>query len=128
MPRSCCWAGIRGRELERLLDQCRPQLYVSFRGSGPGRRTFHDECEVYVRRLRGGRRAQSEHCLVHFTSGSTGFAKAVTRSPQSLLRELETFRRIEGMAGPGSRVLLLGPVSHSFNLVAGCCITWTSGR
>ncbi|QMU71550.1 class I adenylate-forming enzyme family protein [Streptacidiphilus sp. P02-A3a] len=111
--------GIRGRELERLLDQCRPQLYVSFADSGPGRRTFHDECEVYVRQLRGGRRAEGGHCLVHFTSGSTGFAKAVTRSPQSLLRELDTFRRIGGMAGPGSRVLLLGPVSHSFNLVGG---------
>ncbi|MCQ4080490.1 acyl--CoA ligase [Streptomyces sp. RB6PN25] len=110
---------IRGRELELLLDRCRPQFYISFSGTGHGRRAFHDECETYVRRLRDGRAAVTDHCLVHFTSGSTGFAKAVARTSQSLLHELDAFRRIGGMPGPGSRVLLLGPVSHSFNLVGG---------
>ncbi|GGX26786.1 class I adenylate-forming enzyme family protein [Streptomyces noursei] len=111
--------GIRGQELGRLLDHCRPQFYVSFSATGPGRRSFHDECEIYVRRLRRGHRGKTEHCLIHFTSGSTGFAKAVARTPRSLLAELDTFRRIGGMPGPGSRVLQLGPVAHSFNLVGG---------
>ncbi|MEU3459144.1 AMP-binding protein [Streptomyces sp. NPDC006733] len=110
---------IRGRELEHLLDRCRPQFYVAFGSSGPWFRTFHDECELLVRKLRGGQRAVTDHCLIHFTSGSTGFAKAVARTPQSLLAELDAFRRMDGMPGAGANVLLLGPVAHSFNLVGG---------
>ncbi|MFF3175879.1 class I adenylate-forming enzyme family protein [Streptomyces sp. NPDC057900] len=110
---------IRGRELERLLDHCRPQFYVAFGDSGPRGRIFHDEAELLVRKLRGGQRAVTDACLIHFTSGSTGFAKAVARTPQSLLAELAAFRRMGGMPGAGSNVMLLGPVAHSFNLVGG---------
>lgn len=110
---------VRGGELERVLDQCRPQYHLSFRGNAPGRRIFHDECEVCVRRLKHGQAAVTGHCLIHFTSGSTGFAKAVGRTPESLLRELDTFRRIDGMPSAGARVMLLGPVSHAFTLVGG---------
>ncbi|MFZ3494843.1 class I adenylate-forming enzyme family protein [Streptomyces sp. 5.8] len=110
---------IRGRELSRLLDRCRPQFHVSFGSAGPSLLAFHDECEVLVRRMRGGARATTDHCLVHFTSGSTGFAKAVGRTPESLLAELDVFHRIGGMPEAGSRVLVLGSVAHSFNLVGG---------
>ncbi|RSS72257.1 class I adenylate-forming enzyme family protein [Streptomyces sp. WAC06614] len=118
---------IRGRELGRLLDRCRPQYHVAFDAPTRFPRAFHDECEVLVRRMRGGRPATADHCLVHFTSGSTGFAKAVGRTPASLLAELDTFRRVGGMPGPGSRVLLLGPVAHSFNLVGGLLHNMNTG-
>ncbi|OIJ97029.1 class I adenylate-forming enzyme family protein [Streptomyces monashensis] len=118
---------IRGRELGRLLDRCRPQFYVSFDASSFGPHRFQDECEMFVRQLRGGHRAVSDHCLVHFTSGSTGLAKAVGRTPQSLLTELDVFRRIGGMPGPGSKVLLLGPVAHSFNLIGGLLQNMNAG-
>ncbi|PVC79496.1 AMP-binding protein [Streptomyces sp. CS131] len=110
---------IRGIELARLLDSRRPQFHVAFSGSGHGRRTFHDECEILVRRMRRGLPAATAHCLVHFTSGSTGFAKAVGRTGSSLLAELDSFRRVPGMPGAGARVLVLGPVTHSFSLVGG---------
>jgi acyl-coenzyme A synthetase/AMP-(fatty) acid ligase len=110
---------IRGPELGRLLDQCRPRFYVSFTGSASGGRAFYDECEICVYRMKDGHRAAGGHCLVHFTSGTTGSVKAVARTGQSLLAELETFRRIGGMPGAGSRVLVLGPVMHSLNLVGG---------
>ncbi|MET9322988.1 AMP-binding protein [Streptomyces sp. NPDC003038] len=110
---------IRGRELGRLLDRCRPQFYVSFGSAGHPLRTFHDECEILVLRMRGGTRATTDHCLVHFTSGSTGFAKPVGRTEPSLLAELDVFRRIGGMPEAGSRVLVLGSIAHSFNLVGG---------
>ncbi|MFG3532233.1 AMP-binding protein [Streptomyces sp. NPDC047917] len=93
--------GIRGRELERLLDRCRPQFYVAFGNGGPRYRTFHDEAELLVRKLRGGQRAVTGHCLIHFTSGSTGFAKAVARTPQSLLAETGCRRRTARPARPG---------------------------
>lgn len=110
---------IRGRELGRLLDGCRPQFYVSFGTAGPGGHVFHDECEIFVRRLRGAHPAATDDCLVQFTSGSTGFAKAVGRTSQSLRTELDAFRRIDGMPQRGSRVLVVGPLAHSFNLVGG---------
>ncbi|QLH25554.1 class I adenylate-forming enzyme family protein [Streptomyces sp. Rer75] len=110
---------VRGKELGRQLDWCRPQFHVSFNAPGHGKETFHDECEVFVRRLLRGRPAATDHCLVQFTSGSTGFAKAIGRTPESLLTELERFKTVGGMPEPGSRVLVLGPLAHSFSLVGG---------
>jgi 3-hydroxy-4-methylanthranilate adenylyltransferase len=110
--------GVGGPELARVLDRCRPQYHLAFRHQGRWQ-TFRDECEVFVRRLKGGRPAATDHCLIHFTSGSTGWIKAVGRTPDSLLEELETFRRIEGMPECGARVLVLGPLAHAFALVGG---------
>jgi acyl-coenzyme A synthetase/AMP-(fatty) acid ligase len=109
---------ISGRELGRLLDAGRPQFHVAF-AAGPAPDVFRDECEILVRRLRGGRPAVTDHCLVQFSSGSTGFAKAIGRDAASLLAELDVFRRIEGMPGDGARVLVLGSLAHSFNLIGG---------
>ncbi|MFF9780022.1 class I adenylate-forming enzyme family protein [Streptomyces sp. NPDC013978] len=110
---------MRGRELGRLLDAARPQFHVTFGAVGPAPDVFHDECEILVRRLRGGQPAVTDHCLVQFTSGSTGFAKAIGRDAPSLLVELDAFSRIGGMSQRGSRVLVLGSLAHSFNLIGG---------
>ncbi|MFC4471253.1 class I adenylate-forming enzyme family protein [Streptomyces xiangluensis] len=118
---------LRGKELGRQLDWCRPQFHVSFNAPGQGRETFHDECEVFVRRLAEGRPAATDHCLVQFTSGSTGFAKAVGRTPESLLTELERFKAVGGMPESGSRVLVLGPLAHSFSLVGGVLYAMSAG-
>lgn len=110
---------VRGEEFGRLLDRCRPQFYVSFdHTAGPGG-AVADECEVLVRRMVGGRPAVTAHCLVQFTSGSTGFARPVGRTAASLLMELGRFRAMGAMPQRGERVLLLTPVTHSFGLVAG---------
>jgi acyl-coenzyme A synthetase/AMP-(fatty) acid ligase len=110
---------VRGKELGRQLDWCRPQFHVSFDAPGHHKETFHDECEIFVRRLVGGRPAATAHCLIQFTSGSTGFTKAVGRTPESLLTELERFKAVGGMPESGSRTLVLGPLAHSFPLVGG---------
>lgn len=117
----------RGRELAWLLDHCRPQYYVSFDAPGHGSGTFHEECEILVRRLTGGRRAATDHCLIQFTSGSTGYAKIIGRTPASLLTELESFQRVDGMPGNASRVLVLGPLAHSFGLIGGILHAMNSG-
>ncbi len=118
---------IRGRELGRLLDDCRPQFYVSFGTAGTVPDLFHDECEVFVRRLRAGRPAATGHCLVQFTSGSTGSVKAIGRDERSLLTELDVFRRVDGMPGTGAQVLVVGSLAHSFNLIGGLLHNMNAG-
>ncbi|WP_053923976.1 class I adenylate-forming enzyme family protein [Streptomyces chattanoogensis] len=119
--------GLRGRELGTLLDRCRPQYHLSFDAPGWAAGTFHDECEVLVRRLKGGRPAETPHCLVQFTSGSTGIAKAIGRTPESLTTELGRFRAIGGMPRDGERALLLAPPEHSFGLIGGLLHAMNAG-
>ncbi|WP_052864089.1 class I adenylate-forming enzyme family protein [Streptomyces niger] len=108
---------VRGRELGLLLDRCRPRFHVAFDG-GPAD-GFHGEGATEVRRLKGGLPAATAHCLVQFTSGSTGCAKPVGRTAESLLAELAGFARVAGMPAAGERVLVLGPPAHSFPLIGG---------
>ncbi|MFJ9416605.1 class I adenylate-forming enzyme family protein [Streptomyces sp. NPDC101227] len=119
--------GLRGRELGTLLDRCRPQYHLSFDAPGWAAGTFHDECEVLVRRLVGGRPAETPHCLVQFTSGSTGIAKAIGRTPESLTTELGRFRAIGGMPHGGEKALLLAPPEHSFGLIGGLLHAMNTG-
>ncbi|MEU6406944.1 AMP-binding protein [Streptomyces sp. NPDC046985] len=110
---------MRGAELGRQLDSCRPQFHVSFADLDHDREVFHDECEVFVRRLVKGRPAATDHCLVQFTSGSTGVTKAVGRTAESLLKELERFQAVVDMPPSDSRILILGPLAHSYSLIGG---------
>ncbi|MEU9115690.1 class I adenylate-forming enzyme family protein [Streptomyces sp. NPDC048483] len=119
--------GLRGRELGTLLDRCRPQYHLSFDAPGWAAGTFHDECEVLVRRLKHGRPAETPHCLVQFTSGSTGIAKAIGRTPESLTTELGRFRAIGGMPQRGEKALLLAPPEHSFGLIGGLLHAMNTG-
>ncbi|MEV0374553.1 class I adenylate-forming enzyme family protein [Streptomyces sp. NPDC050636] len=119
--------GLRGRELGTLLDRCRPQYHLSFDAPGWAAGTFHDECEVLVRRLVGGRPAETPYCLVQFTSGSTGVAKAIGRTPESLTAELGRFRAIGGMPRKGEKTLLITPPEHSFGLIGGLLHAMNTG-
>ncbi|WP_243762428.1 AMP-binding protein [Streptomyces sp. Tu 3180] len=89
---------------------------------GEGRERPHDfvdECEVLVRRHAGGRPRASGHCLVQFSSGTTGRPKAVGRTPESLLEELDRLASLGDMPRHGERVAVLEPVTHSFGLIGG---------
>ncbi|SDC40936.1 class I adenylate-forming enzyme family protein [Streptomyces prasinopilosus] len=97
----------------------RVQFSVSL---GEGRERPHDfvdECEVLVRRRAGGAPGTSGHCLVQFSSGTTGRPKAIGRSPESLLAELDRLAAVEGVARRGERVAVLEPLSRSFGLIGG---------
>ncbi|MEV0979539.1 class I adenylate-forming enzyme family protein [Streptomyces sp. NPDC049915] len=80
---------------------------------------FVDECEVLVRRHSDGRPRAGGHCLVQFSSGTTGRPKAVGRSPRSLLAELDRLAAVDGAPRHGERVAVLEPLTHSFGLIAG---------
>ncbi|MFE0106907.1 class I adenylate-forming enzyme family protein [Streptomyces sp. NPDC059009] len=106
-------------ERTALLERAAPGFLVSLGGTGEECDVFVDECEVLVQRRRGGRRARTGHCVVQFSSGTTGRPKAVGRSSESLLAELDRLRGLDGMPRPGERVAVLEPVSHSFGLIGG---------
>ncbi|MEV6236300.1 class I adenylate-forming enzyme family protein [Lentzea sp. NPDC051838] len=106
-------------ERAALFELCGPRHHVVLGGRRVARGAFADECEVAVLRLPSGRRARTGHCLVQFSSGTTGGMKAVGRTPESLLNEVHRFAAIDGMPGRGERVLVLDPITHSFSLVGG---------
>ncbi|MFD5250318.1 AMP-binding protein [Amycolatopsis sp. NPDC058340] len=106
-------------EMTCLLGRWRPQYFVTFGGSGRRHRPFTDECEVLVRRLPDGEPASTGHCLLQLSSGTTGAGKLIGRTPESILAELGRIAAVEGVPGPGERVLLLNSPARSFGLVGG---------
>ncbi|WP_113698942.1 class I adenylate-forming enzyme family protein [Nonomuraea lactucae] len=107
-------------EFERVLSLCEPQ-YVLSPAATPGKATaiLADEHHVRVERRVTGRSAESDICLVQFSSGSTGAPKAVGRSSGSLLAELDRYAALEGMPGRGERLVLLNSLTHTMGLVGG---------
>jgi acyl-coenzyme A synthetase/AMP-(fatty) acid ligase len=116
--------GVGAGPRRELLNSIRPQYLVTF---GHGGTSFLDECAVLVRPLPGGRPASTSHCVVQFSSGTTGLPKAVGRTSESLLLELERLRMLDGMPAAGERVAVLASTAHSFGLVCGLLYALDAG-
>jgi 3-hydroxy-4-methylanthranilate adenylyltransferase len=109
---------IEERRLQFLIEDVRPA------GLRPA---FAEERDVRVTPLPGGGPRDTEHCLVQFTSGSTGHPKIIGRTVAGLAAELERFDAIDGCAGSGDRMLLLNSISHTFGLIGGILHTFRKG-
>jgi acyl-coenzyme A synthetase/AMP-(fatty) acid ligase len=119
--------GVRGQERAALLQMCAPQFFVSFGGLYSQTDKFIDQCEVLVRRMPDSQPAHSGHCVVQFSSGTTGRPKAVGRTSESLLIELDRLRTLDGMPKAGERVAVLESVTHSFGLIGGLLYALDTG-
>ncbi|GAA3059614.1 AMP-binding protein [Actinokineospora globicatena] len=108
--------GMAVADRRALLRLCRPRFLVSF-GGPPG--AFVDECSVLVRPLPDGIGARTSHCVVQFTSGTTGRPKVVGRTSESLFTEVDRMRALPGMPVAGERVAVLEGPSRSFGLIGG---------
>ncbi|WP_246258172.1 class I adenylate-forming enzyme family protein [Amycolatopsis anabasis] len=110
---------LKPSEVDTLRMLCRPQFLV--RGGVAGRSAlgFQAGYELVTARCGDGLPAATGHRLVQFSSGSTGLPKVIGRTAGSLAAEVDRFAHIEGMPGPGERVLLLSSTVHSFGLIAG---------
>ncbi|HEY8534364.1 MAG TPA: fatty acid--CoA ligase family protein [Micromonospora sp.] len=113
-------------EGQRIVDLCRPQYHIRSNGFGTIVNQFTPECEIVVASL-DGEPAAGEHCLVQFSSGSTGHPKVIGRTADSLHAELDRFARMPLMPGPGDRLLLLSSLTHSFGLIGGVLHALASG-
>lgn len=118
---------LRRPERAALLEMCAPQFFVTFGGLYRQADIFVDQCEVLVRRMPGGQPVHSSHCVVQFSSGTTGRHKAVGRTSESLLVELDRLRTLDGMPKAGERVAVLDSVAHSFGLIGGLLYALDAG-
>lgn len=119
--------GVRGQERAELLEMSVPQFFVTFGGLCRQNDKFIDQCEVLVRRMPGGQPAHSGHCVVQFSSGTTGRPKAVGRTSESLLAELDRLRTLDGMPKAGERVAVLESMARSFGLIGGLLYALDTG-
>ncbi|MEU8436237.1 class I adenylate-forming enzyme family protein [Streptomyces sp. NPDC029216] len=118
---------LTAAETTRLLELCEPQFHLT---SGPAGRAvagFRDEVEVVVERRPTGRAAQSGHCLLQFSSGSTGLPKVIGRTGRSLLEEVDRFAGLPDMPKRGENLLLLSSLVHSFGLIGGVLHALSTG-
>ncbi|WP_330301364.1 class I adenylate-forming enzyme family protein [Streptomyces sp. NBC_00503] len=106
-------------EREALLELSDPQYVVTLGELRRDEKTFVPECEVLVRPRPNARAPRTDHCLVQFSSGTTGRPKAAGRTADSLLTEVRRLGRLPLMPRAGERVAVLEPVAHSFALIGG---------
>jgi 3-hydroxy-4-methylanthranilate adenylyltransferase len=106
-------------ELEALRVRCRGQFVVRAGDVGPGYVRFRERFEMVTERHADGAPAATDHCLVQFSSGSTGLPKVIARTAESLRAEVEVFNRLPNLPVAGEKVLLLSSTSHSFGLAFG---------
>ncbi|MET9643860.1 class I adenylate-forming enzyme family protein [Streptomyces syringium] len=104
-------------ETDRALDTAAPQLLISTTKSGGALRGFH-QVDVDLTPY-PGRPAATGHLLLQLSSGTTGPSKAIGRTAASLTAELDSYARIDGMPGPGGRLIALTSLTHTYGLIGG---------
>jgi acyl-coenzyme A synthetase/AMP-(fatty) acid ligase len=109
---------LTGHEVATALARIAPSALVSpDRQSGGGLRSYVDvreRLEPYP-----GRPAQTAHCLLQLSSGSTGPSKVIGRTSASLVAELDRYTRIDGVPRADERIVLLASMVHVLGLVGG---------
>ncbi|MFG1891472.1 class I adenylate-forming enzyme family protein [Micromonospora sp. NPDC049051] len=109
---------LTDHEVDRALERLTPQVVVApVRTGGGGLRIFVDVTEgvnAYT-----DRPAVSGHAVIQLSSGSTGPSKVIGRTAGDLVAEVHRYTRIDGVALPGERIILLPSMVHVLGLVGG---------
>ncbi|SCF43542.1 Acyl-CoA synthetase (AMP-forming)/AMP-acid ligase II [Micromonospora matsumotoense] len=109
---------LTDHEVDRALRRLTPQVVVApVRTGGGALKVFVDVTE----RVTGyaDRPAVSGHAVIQLSSGSTGPSKVIGRTAADLVAEVERYTRIDGVALPGERIILLPSMVHVLGLVGG---------
>ncbi|WP_327028659.1 acyl--CoA ligase [Micromonospora sp. NBC_01740] len=109
---------LTDHEVDRALARLTPQVVVApVRTGGGGLRIFVDVTEGVT--AYADRPAVSGHAVIQLSSGSTGPSKVIGRTAADLVAEVRRYTRIDGVALPGERIVLLPSMVHVLGLVGG---------
>ncbi|MER6754405.1 fatty acid--CoA ligase family protein [Micromonospora echinofusca] len=109
---------LTDHEVGRALERLTPQVVVApLRTGGGGLRIFVDVTEGVT--AYADRPAVSGHAVIQLSSGSTGPSKVIGRTADDLVAEVRRYTRIDGVALPGERIILLPSMVHVLGLVGG---------
>jgi acyl-coenzyme A synthetase/AMP-(fatty) acid ligase len=109
---------LTDHEVDRALARLTPQVVVAPARSGGGAlRVFVPVTEAVT--PYADRPATSGHAVIQLSSGSTGPSKVIGRTAADLIAEVRRYTRIDGVALPGERIVLLPSVVHVLGLVGG---------
>ncbi|MEU5948097.1 class I adenylate-forming enzyme family protein [Micromonospora sp. NPDC047465] len=109
---------LTDHEVDRALERLTPQVVVApVRGGGGALRVFVDVTEGVT--PYADRPAVSGHAVIQLSSGSTGPSKVIGRTADDLVAEVHRYTRIDGVALPGERIILLPSMVHVLGLVGG---------
>ncbi|MGC4789274.1 class I adenylate-forming enzyme family protein [Micromonospora sp. DT178] len=109
---------LTDHEVDRALARLTPQVVVApVRTGGGGLRVFVDVTEGVT--AYADRPAVSGHAVIQLSSGSTGPSKVIGRTAEDLVAEVRRYTRVDGVALPGERIILLPSMVHVLGLVGG---------
>jgi acyl-coenzyme A synthetase/AMP-(fatty) acid ligase len=109
---------LTDHEVDRALHRLTPQVVVApVRTGGGALRVFVDVTEGIT--SYSDRPAGSPHAVIQLSSGSTGPSKVIGRTAEDLVGEVHRYTRIDGVALPGERIILLPSMVHVLGLVGG---------
>ncbi|MER6596653.1 fatty acid--CoA ligase family protein, partial [Micromonospora purpureochromogenes] len=109
---------LTDHEVDRALERLTPQVVVApVRTGGGALRIFVDVTEGVT--PHSDAPATSGHAVIQLSSGSTGPSKVIGRTAVDLVAEVRRYTRIDGVALPGERIILLPSMVHVLGLVGG---------
>ncbi|MER7458711.1 class I adenylate-forming enzyme family protein [Micromonospora sp. NPDC126480] len=109
---------LTDHEVGVALERLTPQVVVApVRAGGGALRIFVDVTEGVT--PYADRPAVSSHAVIQLSSGSTGPSKVIGRTAADLVAEVHRYTRIDGVALPGERIVLLPSMVHVLGLVGG---------
>ncbi|MFI5496865.1 class I adenylate-forming enzyme family protein [Actinoplanes sp. NPDC051859] len=109
---------LTDHEVDRALARLTPQVVVApVRSGGGALRVFVEVTEGVV--PFSAHPAVSGHAVIQLSSGSTGPSKVIGRTAADLIAEVRRYTRIDGVALPGERIILLPSMVHVLGLVGG---------
>ncbi|WP_349876788.1 fatty acid--CoA ligase family protein [Micromonospora sp. HUAS YX12] len=109
---------LTDHEVDQALRRLSPQVVVAPVRSGAGALRIFVDVTAGVSAY-SGRPAGSPHAVIQLSSGSTGPSKVIGRTAADLVAEVHRYTRIDGVALPGERIILLPSMVHVLGLVGG---------
>ncbi len=106
-------------EVDKALDRLSPQVVVEARDAVMAPMSGWATITAVPVPRPGGRPAQTAHCLIQLSSGSTGPSKVIARTSDDLIFELSRYDKLDCYPRAGSVIVLLASIVHVLGLVGG---------